>query len=198
MAKLTLSDVTNLQNQQSLAATVNANSALIVTAMEKTLSRDGTSPNEMTADLDMNSKRILNLVDAVTNQEPVTYRQFIEGSSVVTGGFSGIAVSDKGTVTSGTVTFNWTNGEKQKLTVGGALTVAFTGWPSSGRYGEIEVQLVNGGAFTVTWPSVKWMLSDGGSSTTFADMNVSLSAAGTNFILVWSTDGGANLYGRAI
>lgn len=61
MAKLTLSDLANLSDEQSAIATINANSALIETAVENTLSRDGTSPNSMSNDLDMNSNQIMNL-----------------------------------------------------------------------------------------------------------------------------------------
>lgn len=81
MAKLTLSDVTNLQNESSVIGTINANSDLIEAALEKTLSRDGTSPNQMLADLDMNSHRILNLPQAVSDTEPVRYREFNEASN---------------------------------------------------------------------------------------------------------------------
>ena len=58
MAKLTLSDISS---GYVPITTINANWALIETALENTLSRDGTSPNTMLADLDMNSKNILNL-----------------------------------------------------------------------------------------------------------------------------------------
>lgn len=71
MAKLTTTDLTNLQNEASAVAAINANFAAVETAMEKTLSRDGTSPNTMSADLDMNSQRILNLPEAVDDTEPV-------------------------------------------------------------------------------------------------------------------------------
>lgn len=76
MAKLTLTDLANLQNEGTAVSAINANNALIETAMENTLSRNGTSPNSMSADFDMNSHRILNLLDAATAQEPVTLSQF--------------------------------------------------------------------------------------------------------------------------
>lgn len=71
MAKLTLSDLASLTNQTSAIATINANSALIETALENTLSRDGTSPNTMAATLDMDSNRIINLPEPSSNHEPV-------------------------------------------------------------------------------------------------------------------------------
>ena len=62
MAKLTLADVSNiLGNPTSAANTINANSALIETALENTLSRDGSTPNQMNSDLDMNSNDVLNV-----------------------------------------------------------------------------------------------------------------------------------------
>lgn len=71
MAKLTLADIANLQNEQSVVNTINANSALIENSLENTLSRDGTSPNQMSADLDMNSRRIINLPVPLSNLEPI-------------------------------------------------------------------------------------------------------------------------------
>lgn len=60
MSKLTLNDLTNLQNEQSAVTKINQNNALIEAAMDKALFRDGTSPNQMSADIDMNSNDILN------------------------------------------------------------------------------------------------------------------------------------------
>lgn len=71
MAKLTLSDLSSLTNEASAIALINANNALIEAALEKTLSRDGTSPNSMDVNLDMNSYRIQNLPAASTSTEPV-------------------------------------------------------------------------------------------------------------------------------
>jgi len=71
MPKLTLTDLVNLNNPTSAVTTINANSALIETALENTLSRDGTSPNTMGADLDMNSHQILNLPEATDATDPV-------------------------------------------------------------------------------------------------------------------------------
>lgn len=62
MTKVTLSDVANISGAESAAIGVlNANSDLITTAIENTLSRDGTSPNSMAADLDMDNNDILNV-----------------------------------------------------------------------------------------------------------------------------------------
>lgn len=96
MAKLTTTDITNITGAEETAiATINNNFAAVETALEKTLSRDGTSPNTMTADLDLNGNDLLN-VDNL-NANTVT----IGGSSITTAGF---AKGDAATVTVGTVT----------------------------------------------------------------------------------------------
>jgi hypothetical protein len=59
MAKLVLTDLTS--SYTSVAA-LNANSALIEAAFENTLSRDGTIPNIMLADIDLNSNDLLNVL----------------------------------------------------------------------------------------------------------------------------------------
>lgn len=72
MAKLTLANLANLNNQTSAVNTINNNSDLIETALENTLSRDGTAPNSMGADLDMNGKDILNVGNVVINGDILT------------------------------------------------------------------------------------------------------------------------------
>ena len=62
MAKLTLNDLTNITGQETSAInTVNDNNQLIETALENTLSLDGTTPNSMLADLDMDTNNIINV-----------------------------------------------------------------------------------------------------------------------------------------
>jgi hypothetical protein len=76
VAKLTLSDLSSLTNEASAIAVINANNALIEAALENTLSRDGTSPNSMDSNFDMNSYRIQNLPAAVGSTEPVRKAEF--------------------------------------------------------------------------------------------------------------------------
>jgi hypothetical protein len=58
MPKLTLTDIAS---GYASITELNNNFTAIETAIENTLSRDGTTPNQMTADLDMNGNAILNL-----------------------------------------------------------------------------------------------------------------------------------------
>lgn len=69
MAKLVLTNLGTLDG--STVTTINNNNDAIEAALEKTLTRDGTSPNAMSADLDMNSNQILNLPEAVDPNDPV-------------------------------------------------------------------------------------------------------------------------------
>ena len=80
MAKLTLFDLASGSFTVDL---LNANFALIEDALENTLSLDGTLPNSMNANLDMNSYRILNLPTAATDGEPVTLGQLTALSTLV-------------------------------------------------------------------------------------------------------------------
>lgn len=85
MPKITLTDVANLQNESSAVTAMAANNAAITTAIDNTLSRDGTTPNHMNADFDMNGNRIINLPDALTPQEPATLSQvqeYLEGAEI--------------------------------------------------------------------------------------------------------------------
>jgi hypothetical protein len=75
MAKLTLNDIQSLGNQASVIALLNNNSAAVETAFENTLSRDGTTPNQMMANLDLNSYRVINSGLAINNNDLITKGQ---------------------------------------------------------------------------------------------------------------------------
>jgi parallel beta-helix repeat protein len=74
MTKLVLEDLASLANATSAVAQINENSDAIVSAIENTLSRDGTAPNQMEADFDMNSYKILNVADPVDDTDGVNKR----------------------------------------------------------------------------------------------------------------------------
>ena len=85
MAKLTLDTLASLSNETTAISTINDNSDAIEAAIENTLSRDGTSPNSMGADLDMDSNRILNLSAPTTSTEPVRLIDMQDSLGVLTG-----------------------------------------------------------------------------------------------------------------
>lgn len=82
MTKVTLVGVGNIVDATTAETNINNNSAAIVTAVENTLSRDGTSPNQMGAALDMNSNRIINLPAPISSTEPVRVLDLTGGSAV--------------------------------------------------------------------------------------------------------------------
>lgn len=82
MSKVTLNNVSSFTNDTTAANTVNTNSATIVTAFDNTLSRDGTSPNQMNAQLDMNGNRLLNLAQPISAGEPLR----LQDASILNGG----------------------------------------------------------------------------------------------------------------
>lgn len=71
MTKITLTDLVSLQNETTAVNAINDNNAVLESALDNTISRDGTSPNQMTANLDMNSNHILNLPAPISADEPV-------------------------------------------------------------------------------------------------------------------------------
>lgn len=110
----------------------------------------------------------------------------------------GAAYSDRGTVASGTVAFAYTDGSHQRLQVGGALTIATLNWPPTGNNGTMLLELVNGGVFAITWPTINWIKSDGTTTTTFSNLGITLQASGTDFILLWTRDAGTTVYGKVV
>jgi hypothetical protein len=76
VAKLTLNDI---ESGYASVAAFNANFAAIETAIENTLSRDGTTPNQMEADIDMNDYSLLNVGGLVVNGVDIT--DFVNGAA---------------------------------------------------------------------------------------------------------------------
>lgn len=79
MAKVTLPTFSSLTNESSFITQLNTAMASIAAAIELTLSRNGTAPNTMTEDLDMNSNRILNLPAPVNDYDPVRLIDVADG-----------------------------------------------------------------------------------------------------------------------
>jgi hypothetical protein len=71
MSKITLTNLVNLQNETTAVNAINTNNNVLSLAIDNTLSRDGTSPNQMQANIDMNTNRIINLPIPVSQQEPL-------------------------------------------------------------------------------------------------------------------------------
>jgi hypothetical protein len=105
VAKITLSDLTTLSGA---AAVINENNAALKTAIDNTLSRDGTTPNVMQADLDMNSNQIINLQRATNPNDAATLQDVLDYSATIGAGLpSQISKAGQALSTDGTNPF-WT------------------------------------------------------------------------------------------
>ena len=102
MAKLTLNTI---GSRYGSIDALNNNSDSIEAAFENTLSRDGTAPNNMEANLDMDSHRVINILDGVNNQDAATVRQV---NSIVAAASSGLIASlkERQDASSGQTVFN--------------------------------------------------------------------------------------------
>lgn len=109
-----------------------------------------------------------------------------------------IVFVDKGDSGTTTQTLDYSAGQNQRIKVTGAHTIALSNWPAAGKLGTLLLELVNSAAFTVTWPTVNWVKSDGSFTTTFSSNGITLQAAGTDFILLWTRNGGTTVYGKVV
>lgn len=103
MSKITLTDLVNLQNETTAVNAINDNNATLEAAFDNTLSRDGTSPNQMGADLDMNSNKLLNLPAPISNFEPI---RLVDAQTLGTGGTITVNPLPAGGTTGQTLTKN--------------------------------------------------------------------------------------------
>lgn len=127
--KITLTDLVNLQNETTAVNAIKTNNATIVAAFDNTLSRDGTGPNQMGANLDMNSKQILNLASPATPNSPLRLADlntFIGGGVISTGVIAGTNISVANTSPPTVSTVNnptFTNVTTSTLNNSGVLTL---------------------------------------------------------------------------
>lgn len=91
MAKLTLNDLSaGYRSVQSF----NSNFAAIEAAIENTVSRDGTGPNAMSAELDMGSNYIINVLDPINNQDGAT-KKYVDENVAAVANFANVYLGAK-------------------------------------------------------------------------------------------------------
>ncbi len=128
MSKITLTNLVDLQNETTAVTAINNNNSIIQTAMDNTLSRDGTSPNPMQSGLDMNSFQIVNLPAPVSLNSPLRLtdlNSFIGGGTIqaIPAGGTSNQVLAKNTSTNYDV--SWKD-ESTRLTAGANITLSGT------------------------------------------------------------------------
>jgi len=116
----------------------------------------------------------------------------------------GYTFIDKGNSGTTTQTLDYTAGSHQKITATGTFTIALSNFPPSGNLGEMLLELVNGGSQTITFPTINWIKPDGTTTTSISTYlaantgRTALQTSGTDFIVLWSRDGGTTVYGRLV
>lgn len=174
--KLSLSNLSNLQNESSAITTLALNNAATSTAVENTLSRDGTLPNHMNADFDMNGNKIINLPDATTDQEPATYGQLLDNINALTEG----AVLQASYVT---LSSDLTLQNERVLTAGTGITISDSGAGSAVTV-EADQAVLNAAAGTLTNKTIN--LSNNSITGTVSQFNTALSD--DNFVTLTGTE----------
>lgn len=193
--KLILSDLTSLTNESSAITAINANGTLIETALENTLSLDGTIPNHMSANLDLNGNRILNLPDALTEQEPVTLGQLedlIDTTALAPINASYLTLGTNSSLTRERVLTAGTGVSFTDGGVGSTLTINNTAVPASAaltRTNDTNVTLTLGGtpttallqatSMTLGWTGTLGASRGGFGADVSASSGVPLFATGT-------------------
>lgn len=121
--KVNLNGVGSLIDATTAQNTINANSEIIEVAFDNTLSLDGTAPNQMNSELDMNSRQILNLPIPATASSPVRLQDVQAGGTITNippGGTTGQAL---GKLSNTNYNVGW---ENIVTSVGLALPADFT------------------------------------------------------------------------
>lgn len=144
MSKLTLSNLANLQNEATAVSTINGNNATLTTAFDNTLSRDGSIPNQMMNNLDMNDNQIINLPAPVSGSSPARLVDVISNPTLV---LTIPAIGTSGSVVGLLNTNNTISGINTYIT-----PQTFTGG------------LIAGPTVTLGTPSIQFALSAGGVS----------------------------------
>lgn len=99
--------------------------------------------------------------------------------------------------TANTFVLNYLSGQHQAITftASSAGSISITNWPTPPKSGIMMIELINAGIVSagITFPGV-WVLPTGGTTTTFSSTGYSLQTSGTDFLLLWTRDGGTTTY----
>lgn len=110
----------------------------------------------------------------------------------------------KGNSGTSTQTYDYSAGTLQTSTATGNHTIAFSNWPASGKLGVLQIILTNGGAYTLTWPTVNWIKPDGTTTTSISTYlsaltgRTALQTSGVDQFVFWTADAGATVYGKIV
>lgn len=83
MSKITLTTLSSLANQSTFLTELNNNFSTIQSYFDNCVSRDGDTPNSMTADFDMNSNRLVNLAKPVGNSDAARLADLVAATTAL-------------------------------------------------------------------------------------------------------------------
>lgn len=84
------------------------------------------------------------------------------------------------TTTGATLDLDYSTSEYHVVTSDQNCAISVTNWPTTGTRGKIEIRIINGGAFT----------------TTIEGKSLTLTASGTDQVVLWTEDAGTTVYGN--
>lgn len=159
-----ISPLTTIVSGYLSTTQLNANFAAIVAAFSNTVSRDGSTPNSMSANLDLNSNRIINVTNGINPQDVATINQLTNAAALVTSAaFLGTSVTSN-TIGTGAKTFaTQTN---LAVTTGTFVVISRTSSPTNYFFGQVSSYSAGSLVVGVTSTS---------GSGTFTDWSISLS-----------------------
>lgn len=105
---------------------------------------------------------------------------------------------DKGNSGTTAQSLNFSAAVHQRLVVTGIFALSTTGWMPSGTSCMLLLELVNAASAAFTWPTINWVKGDGTYTTSFASNGVTLQASGTDWIMLWTRDGGTTVFGKVM
>lgn len=180
MAKITLQQVGSLTNSLSAQERIDDNSTEIERAVENTLSRDGSLPNAMEADLDMDSNDILNV-----NRLDAT-EIYIGGTAITATGI-GAWGSITGTLSNQTDLQSALNAKEATFSKGSLIqgsNVTLSGTLSNRLVGSGDVTISSSGGGvgggSASWGEITGTLSDQSDLNTSLNGKAPLGGAGAS------------------
>jgi hypothetical protein len=163
----------------------------MATGLSNCLTRDGQSTPSQ--NIPFNNKRITGLGDAAADTDALN-RQSADDRYFTP------APTAHGSISTGTENFSVDFGSSvvpvHTITVAGNQTWAIVNKPSSALW-YLWIIATNPGAFTVTLPTISWIIGDGTTSTTFSNTGVTLQSSGVNQFLLWGV-GSGTVYGKVL
>ena len=215
MAKITLSNLGAGTAFQNAITPINTNNDTIEAAWENNLSRDGTSPNEMLSNLDMNSNRVLNLPLPVNTSEPLRLGDItsVDGTFITgTTGTSGHTVPylDGNNTWSGTNTYTSSSIFNGSSTFSGSITNTgrwiWSGTPTydlaSNLLGVAQLFSLNSSSQSLAaskeWNGVRFSQADGQNHDWTLAANSVASNLYSNLNATSSSSASSNAYGAIL